>query len=157
MAWFADGGRGARLSAALRLDLDPHTPALRRAVEVYPHAATVALFGLPKTLKYKQKPGRDVIGLRADLSRLMDLLESLRAAEPSLDAVARPQWTKLKTAVAQANREVAASLAEDPVDAVVCAYIAHARTRPDDVTVYGDPATGCIVTPTLKAVSRSRP
>ena len=154
LAWFADGGRGARLSAALRLDLDPHTPALRRAVEVYPHAATVALFGLPKTLKYKQKPGRDVTGLRADLSRLMDLLESLHAAEPSLDVVACPQWTKLKTAVAQANRKSQLRRAEDPVDAVVCAYIArYARTRPDDVTVYGDPATGCIVTPTLKAVS----
>ena len=29
-------------------------------LEVYPHAATVALFGLDKTLKYKAKPGRDL-------------------------------------------------------------------------------------------------
>ena len=29
----------------------------RRAIEVYPHPATVALFRLGRTLKYKQKPG----------------------------------------------------------------------------------------------------
>ena len=40
---------------------------------------------------------------------------------------------------------------EDPVDAVVCAYIArYAAMRPDDVTIYGEPATGCIVTPALR-------
>ena len=49
LAWFADGGRGARLSALLNAD---------KTIEVYPHAASVALFGLDKTLKYKQKPGR---------------------------------------------------------------------------------------------------
>jgi predicted RNase H-like nuclease len=47
--------------------------------------------------------------------------------------------------------------AEDPVDAVLCAYIARfAALRPDDVTVYGDTATGAIVTPTLPASSSSR-
>jgi predicted RNase H-like nuclease len=39
---------------------------------------------------------------------------------------------------------------EDPVDAVMCAYIAYyAHHRRDDMTVYGDFATGYIVTPTL--------
>ena len=39
---------------------------------------------------------------------------------------------------------------EDPVDAVVCAYVAlYWYHRPEDVTVYGDFATGYIVTPTL--------
>ena len=89
-------------------------------------------------------------GLRADLSRLMDLLEGLHAAEPSLDAVACPQETKLKNRCPRRTASRSVRRAEDPVDAVVCAYIARfARTRPDDVTVYGDPATGCIVTPTL--------
>ncbi len=41
LAWFADGGRGARLCAGLGLDLDPLSPAPRKALEVYPHAASV--------------------------------------------------------------------------------------------------------------------
>ena len=77
LAWFADGGRGARLCAALDLELDPRAPARRRALEVYPHAASVVLFGLPKTLKYKQKAGRDFALLRSELTRLMSLIESL--------------------------------------------------------------------------------
>ncbi len=43
---FANGTRGARLAAAMDLDLDPHSPRPRRALEVYPHAASVALFRL---------------------------------------------------------------------------------------------------------------
>lgn len=94
------------------------------------------------------------MGLRAELSRLMDLVESLQSARPSLDVSGCPQWRQLKTAVAQANRKSQLRRAEDPVDAVVCAYIArYAKTRPDAITVYGDPSTGCIITPTLKAVS----
>ena len=39
---------------------------------------------------------------------------------------------------------------EDPVDAVLCAYIAlYAHHREADVTIYGDFETGYIVTPTL--------
>ncbi len=39
---------------------------------------------------------------------------------------------------------------EDPVDAVICAYVALYRFhRPEDVTIYGDFETGYIVTPTL--------
>ena len=44
--------RGARLAAALDLDMDPASNASRRAIEVYPHPATVVLFELEKTLKY---------------------------------------------------------------------------------------------------------
>src|SRR5271163_2868180 len=55
---FADVPRRARLARALGLDMDPASPATRRAIEVYPHPATVVLFRLPRTLKYKAKPGR---------------------------------------------------------------------------------------------------
>lgn len=137
--WFAEGSRGARLATLLG------TP----AIEVYPHAATVALFSLPKTLKYKQKPGRDVSGLRGELLRLMTLVESLDDADPSLD-VSNADWRRLRTAVERATRKAELRRAEDPVDAVVCAYVALLATRrPDAVTSYGDDATGCIVTPTL--------
>jgi predicted RNase H-like nuclease len=42
--------RGARLAVRLRLDMDPHSGRDRRAIEVYPHPATVVLFGLGRTL-----------------------------------------------------------------------------------------------------------
>jgi predicted RNase H-like nuclease len=138
--WFAAGGRGARLAAAVG----------HPAIEVYPHAATVALFGLPKTLKYKQKPGRDVTQLRGELLRLMALVESLTAADPPLDVGHHPGWAEMRDAVGAATRKSELRRAEDPVDAVVCAYVAlFATRRPADVTTYGDDATGCIVTPTL--------
>jgi len=148
LAWFADGGRGARLCAALDLELDPRAPARRRALEVYPHAASVVLFGLPKTLKYKQKAGRDFALLRSELTRLMSLIESLAAATPDLD-VGAGDWAELRDAVGSATRKSDLRRAEDPVDAVLCAYIARFFVeRPADVTVYGDAQTGCIVTPT---------
>ena len=146
LAWFADGGRAARLASALQLDLDPRSTSARKALEVYPHAASVALFGLAKTLKYKQKTGRDVAGLQSELLRLMDFIEGL----DDLTVTGSADWLALRTAVAHATRKSELRRAEDPVDAVLCAYIArYATARPDDVTIYGDPATGCIVTPTL--------
>ena len=77
LAWFADGGRGSRLCRALELELDPASPSERRALEVYPHAAAVVLFGLDRTLKYKQKPGRDFAQLQFELLRLVSLVEGL--------------------------------------------------------------------------------
>ncbi len=156
LAWFADGGRGARLCRSLGLELDPHTPARRRAYEVYPHAASVALFGLPKTLKYKQKPGRDFAALRSELLRLMGFLEGLGTAAPLLEVTGCPGWAELKDAVTRATRKSQLRHAEDPVDAVLCAYIArYAHERPGDVTVYGDAASGCIVTPSLSGSAHS--
>lgn len=150
LAWFADGGRGARLCAALDLDLDPRSPGPRRAIEVYPHAASVVLFGLPKTLKYKQKAGREVGTLQSELLTLMDLVESLSRATPALDVGDCAGWAQLRNAARAATRKSQLRRVEDPVDAVVCAYIArYAATRPGDVTIYGDAATGCIVTPAL--------
>ncbi len=146
--WFADGGRGARLAAALTLDLDPWSTSPRRALEVYPHAATVALFGLDKTLKYKHKPGRDLAGLRGELGRLVGLVDTLAGADPPLYARAHPDWTALGDSVRAATRKADLRRAEDPIDAVVCAYVAlFAARRPGDVVVYGDSATGCILTP----------
>jgi predicted RNase H-like nuclease len=154
LAWFADGGRGARLCAALDLDLDPRSTAPRKALEVYPHAASVVLFGLDKTLKYKQKQGRDFPGLRSELLRLMDFIEELA----DLTVATSKDWGALRTAVDEATRKSQLRRAEDPVDAVLCAYIARFATRrPQDVTIYGDTDTGCIVTPTIKpTLSTSR-
>lgn len=153
LPWFADGGRGARLCAALSLDLDPLSAARRKAFEVYPHAASVVLFALDKTLKYKQKPGREFPQLRSELLRLMGFLERLDGLR--LDDA--EDWRTLTTSVQHATRKSELRRAEDPVDAVLCAYIArYATTRPQDITIYGDAHTGCIITPTIKPkLSRS--
>src|SRR5262249_29262784 len=74
---FVDGPRAARLAQALELDMDPRSSATQRAIEVYPHAATVALFRLERTLKYKAKPGRTLDRLKSELLVLMDGVERL--------------------------------------------------------------------------------
>ncbi len=147
---FAHGLRGARLATALGLHIDPRSGAGRRAIEVYPHAATVALFRLGRTLKYKAKPGRDLSQLRRELLRLMDGIEGLATAAVPLHVAGCHGWSELRRQVRTASRKSELRRAEDPVDAVVCAYVAlYAERCPAEVTIYGDLATGAIVTPTL--------
>nr|WP_275952251.1 DUF429 domain-containing protein [Mycobacterium heckeshornense] len=144
---FADVPRGARLAGALGLDIDPHSQAQRRAIEVYPHPATVVLFGLDRTLKYKRGP----LGTRQrELLQLMTLIERLDEATPRLRVNHNVAWVELRNRVTAATRPVQLDGAEDPVDAVLCAYVAlYWYHRPEDVAIYGDVATGYIVTPSL--------
>lgn len=156
---FAGTPRGARVSALLGLDMNPASRRRRRAIEVYPHPATVALFRLGRTLKYKSKPGRDVATLRSELLVLIGLVEGLVAAEPRL-VVDAPgsRWPALRAAVEDATRKSELRAVEDQVDAVVCAYVALLATRePKAMTVYGDFANGYIVTPTLPEGHRPSP
>ncbi len=147
---FRDGPRGGRLAERLGLDLDPGSEGGRRAIEVYPHAAIVALFRLGRTLKYKDKRGRALDDLRSELMRLMTLLEGLRDADTPLRLHGNPAWAELVTQVREASRKSDLRKVEDQVDAVVCAYVAlYAEREPKQVTTYGDLATGCIVTPSL--------
>ncbi|CAN5615090.1 bifunctional ribonuclease/(p)ppGpp synthase [soil metagenome] len=147
---FAETPRGARLADALEMDLDPASTAERRAIEVYPHPATVALFRLGRTLKYKAKPGRDVAQLRSEMLRLMDHIEGLTLANPPMRVVDSDQWVSLRETVENATQKSELRQVEDRIDAVLCADIAlFAERRPDDVTTYGDVSTGYIVTPTL--------
>lgn len=134
------------------LDLDPRSSAPRRAIEVYPHPATVVFFRLARTLKYKAKPGRGIDQLKAELLVLMDGIEKLAHAAVPLHVAGHEDWVRLRHRVTTAQRKSELRRAEDPVDAVVCAYVAlFAQRCPADVTIYGDFATGCIVTPSLPA------
>jgi predicted RNase H-like nuclease len=147
---FAHTPRAAGLTSALDLDIDPHSRAARRAIEVYPHPATVVLFGLGRTLKYKQRSGRSATDLRLALLQLMHLVETLHTADPPLHVRDDRGWRALFARVEHAQRKSELRRVEDQVDAVVCAYLAmFARLRPEKTTVYGDLATGYIVTPTL--------
>jgi predicted RNase H-like nuclease len=143
---FADP-RGARIATALRLDMDPRSNSPRRAIEVYPHPATVVLFGLDKILKYK----RGAFEVRqSELLTLMTLIEGLDKATPRLRVNHNVSWVELRRRIAAATRPGQLDRDEDPVDAVLCAYVAlYWYHRPEDVTVYGDFATGYIVTPSL--------
>ena len=147
---FADMPRAARLAHALGLDMDPWSSAARRAIEVYPHPATVVLFRLARTLKYKAKPGRTLEQLRSQLLLLMDGVEKLARTTVPLRVAGHDAWVELRRQVVDAQRKSDLRRAEDPVDAVVCAYVAlYAQRCPAGVTVYGDFATGYIITPSL--------
>jgi predicted RNase H-like nuclease/ppGpp synthetase/RelA/SpoT-type nucleotidyltranferase len=147
--------RGARIASRLGLDMNPRSRRTRRAIEVYPHPATVALFRLGRTLKYKNKPGRDLTQLRGEMLVLLDLLEGLAEADPPLRVSGTHDdggdgWAALRKRVETADRKSELRVVEDQVDAVVCAYVALFATRkPESTTTYGDFATGYIVTPTL--------
>jgi predicted RNase H-like nuclease/ppGpp synthetase/RelA/SpoT-type nucleotidyltranferase len=150
--------RGAKVARLLGLDIDPVSTGRRRAVEVYPHPATIALFRLGRTLKYKNKPGRTLARMRAELLRLVELLEGLEHAEVPLRLRHHAPWRALVAAIGAAGRKSELRRAEDQVDAVVCAYVAQfAVRRPQLTTTYGDLATGYIVTPTLPAGHRPSP
>ncbi|MCX6402254.1 MAG: DUF429 domain-containing protein [Propionibacteriales bacterium] len=148
---FREQPRGARIAARLGLDMNPRSGRARRAIEVYPHPATVALFGLGRTLKYKNKTGRSLETLRAELLVLMGLVEGLVDADPALVVDAPGSaWKSLRNAVEVAGRKSELRVVEDQVDAVICAYIGlFATRRPGETTTYGDFETGYIVTPTL--------
>ncbi len=155
---FAEGSRGARLARALRLDMDPRSGRERRAIEVYPHPATIVLFELGRTLKYKQKPGRTLTDLRDALLQLMRLIEGLEHAATPLFVTDHADWRALADRVESAPRKSDLRKVEDQVDAVLCAYIArYAETHPELMTTYGDYATGYIVTPTLSTGARPAP
>ncbi|MDO9456266.1 DUF429 domain-containing protein [Nocardioides sp.] len=147
---FANGTRAARVAKRLGLDIDPRSGRARRAIEVYPHPATIVLFGLEKVLRYKAKPGRDLELLRGELLALMGHVEGLVATDET--------WQVLRTTVATATQKAQLRRVEDQVDAVLCAYLAlFADTRPDEVTRYGDLETGYIVTPSLGTEPVARP
>ena len=144
--------RAARLVADLGLDPDPvfaPRSTVRRAVEVFPHAALVALFGLPKTLKYKAKRGRTVDSRHDAFRKLLGLLKTLARRDPRLDVTTAPRWKELEGTVTTESSGASLDRSEDELDAFVCAYIAahllahgSARNR-----IVGDTEAGYIVTP----------
>ncbi|MFB9315426.1 DUF429 domain-containing protein [Nocardioides plantarum] len=147
---FAHGTRAARVAKRLGLDIDPRSGRARRAIEVYPHPATIVLFGLEKVLRYKAKPGRDLELLRSELLTLMGHVEGVVTTDET--------WAALRTTVQTATQKAQLRRVEDQVDGVLCAYLAlFADTRPAEVTRYGDLETGYIVTPTLPPARPAAP
>ncbi|MEF2278917.1 DUF429 domain-containing protein [Deinococcus sp. YIM 134068] len=143
--------RGEALTQALEARgfvHDPRIPArvpVRRVVEVYPHPATVALFGLTRTLKYKNK-GQDRSVLEEAWAAFHRHLAALREADPpltGLDAHLAVDPAALKGRALKNH--------EDRTDAILCAYIALYAHRwgLERSEVLGTLDGGSILTPTL--------
>ncbi|WP_094288768.1 DUF429 domain-containing protein [Mycobacterium lehmannii] len=144
-----DPPRAEVLCQRLGLDPDPLSRGDRRAIEVYPHAATIPLFKLGKTLKYKRR-AKDVAKRKDELLRMVGLIEGLNDATPRLRVRSSPAWLELRKRIEASDRAFQLNACEDPVDAVLCAYVAlFFERRREDVTIYGDREGGYIVTPAL--------
>jgi predicted RNase H-like nuclease len=143
------GMAGPNLGIALRgrgFSLDPaaigtSTPV---AIEVYPHAAHVVLFGLAERIKYKKGTlAQKREGIHALQEHLRVLLKPHRAV---LDAAG------VHAALAPVNSTVgggALKHLEDKLDAMTCAYVAyHAWTHGSaGIRVFGDAESGYILVP----------
>ena len=152
---FSDGGRACHLARRLGLALDPGSAAQRGcglAVEVYPHSALVALFGLEVRLAYKSGRGRSVEARKTEMRRLADLVVSMEGLEPGMWARSGPRWSALFGAVPIAGRHVDLDRVEDELDAHVCAFVARllAADLVDGgarVRVLGEWSDGAVATP----------
>lgn len=138
---FKDGGRAQRIVAALGIEEDPllrPRDARTIALEVFPHAAHVRLFELPRIFWYKQRKSRPHLEGWAEYRRA---LASLAHADPPLH---------LDTSVVPLTAPARGYKAwDDALDAITCAYVASVAWRwgADGLDVYGDLAGGYIVVP----------
>lgn len=135
-----DPPRGERLCRLLSEELGatvvtapPRGTACRVIFEVYPHAAMVKLFGLPRILEYKARKGRSITYRREQIQEYIRLLSRLPAPPLCL-----PDWLS----------EIPAALKpfEDKIDALFCAWLS-ARAWFAGGGVLGDLATGSIWLP----------
>jgi predicted RNase H-like nuclease len=121
--------------------------------EVYPHAAMVALWDLPKALSYKKG---SVAQRRVGLGTLRRQLRGLEQADPSLDS------SDVLTELLSRNLDELTGRQlkdyEDQLDAVFCAYLAYYfwYWRDEKSEVFGDTANGYILNPKLQSRMDSR-
>ncbi|MGD9046694.1 MAG: HAD-IIIA family hydrolase [Anaerolineae bacterium] len=126
----------------------------RQVIEVFPHPATVSLFGLERTLKYKARSGRGYSLRWRELERLRDSLASLANATPPLRLS-----SDLATMPVEGLRGSRFKETEDLLDAMVCAYSASYAWHhgPRGYAVYGNTDEGHILVPmTPNMWSRTR-
>ena len=90
-----------------------------QVIEVFPHPATVSLFHLDRTLKYKSRRGRSYDLRWRELAQLRDHLVGLTGADPPLHLPPSIIEMAITGRRGRAFKET-----EDLLDAVVCAYSA---------------------------------
>lgn len=116
----------------------------RYICEVFPHPAHICFFDLPKTLKYKARPGRTYDERLAEFMRYQQLLGTLCQATPPLLGTEDLLSKKLYSLRGRALKAY-----EDTLDALTCAYTAAYLWHhgPTFTRVYGSLAEGHIMTP----------
>ncbi len=145
---FSGGSRAMALCQRAGLDVDPRSTAFSRAIEVYPHPATITLFGLDSIIPYKHKPGRNFVDLQDGLLELIDQLQGLSNDVPSLVLDGSKAWAETVAAVRTATQKSHLRKVEDLVDAVLCAYVGLLHDQaPERTRIIGDLETGYIVVP----------
>ena len=132
----------ARRLETLGFSLDPKEALRERptAIEVFPHAGAVGLFGLNRILKYKNGP---VAQRRRELSRFQRLLrEELPRLHPSVEPPPDGTIAHLRGAALKQR--------EDLLDAHLCATVAAVYLdRPERFDVVGDLEHGYVLVPRL--------
>lgn len=121
----------------------------RIVVEVFPHPAMVALFGLPRTLKYKARPQRPIELRHAEWRRYQRYLIELTRADPPLHG----HQALLELDPASLGPGALKGY-EDRIDALFCAYIGlyAARWGATRCRVFGNLEQGSIFTPVPEAL-----
>jgi predicted RNase H-like nuclease len=101
--------------------IQPQQPG-RCQIEVFPHPATVNLFGLMQILKYKR--GR-LAERRVELARYRNLIMTvLPQLEPSLTIAANATATATPLMTDLPSSGTALKALEDQLDSLICAYVA---------------------------------
>lgn len=139
--------RGEELVRSLEGEGFVHSPYIpkrtpvRQVVEVYPHPASVRLFGLERTFKYKARPGRPIEFRLSEFRRYREHLRQLRSPGLCAEEILRMDPEGL--------RGGALKRYEDLLDALFCAYIGLYcwYWGQDGYQVFGDLETGYVVVP----------
>lgn len=137
------GLRAENITCRLRFLGFRHDPKIarqvktRQVIEVFPHPATVSLFHLERTLKYKARSGRDYALRWRELARLREYLIALAGTEPPLHMSSDVVAMQIVGQRGRAFKE-----AEDLLDAVTCAYSALYAWHhgPRGYAIYGQQA-----------------
>jgi predicted RNase H-like nuclease len=151
------GIRGEKIVADLAQHGFVHDPYIqrfsttRRVFEVYPHPATITLFHLDRTLKYKARPHRSLDSRRSELARLREFLQGLGSREPAMPCPARIMDRAVDSLAGSAFKRY-----EDLLDSALCAYIASYAWYwgPAGYQVYGDTIHGYILVPRIPSLDQ---
>lgn len=127
---------------------------VRQFFETYPHAATVALFHLPRILAYKAKQGRSYEERWRAFRQLHRHLRSLERFDPPLTGIRR--FLERKVTGLRGN---ALKAYEDRLDGILCAYIAayYWTWGTERCAIFGSLEGGYIVTPMNPKVAARLP
>jgi predicted RNase H-like nuclease len=126
----------------------------RQFFETYPHAATTALFGLRRTLKYKTRPGRTYETRWREFRRLESHLRDLSRAEPAMAGIESSLSHDLRGLRGGKLKEY-----EDRLDGILCACIAayYWTWGTRRCAIVGSLEGGYIVTPMTPAIAKRAP